>query len=275
MAPEPSASSLPPGCVHRDPPVTGVVGGSRPVIDAIIPARNESVTVAGVVDACLACDALREVIVVDDGSTDGTAEIALAAGAKVVYRDWTADAGAQDVRRALVRRRRWDGTGSKAHAMAAGVAATDAPALLFVDADLLGLRSEHLDDVCRPFLEGRAVMSLGWFDYGWWNSLVLRLPPTTGERVVPRWVFEAVPPERRAGYTIEMMINEVIAESHLPTTARIMHGVTHRTKRHKFGVLDGYRRTWRMFYDILRLPLRGVIRWRTYWFYLEGLTVER
>ena len=49
-------------------------------------------------------------------------------------------------------------------------------------------------------------MSVGWFDYGAWNPLVLRLPPTTGERIVPRWVFEAIPPEKRDGYTIEIMI---------------------------------------------------------------------
>jgi hypothetical protein len=154
------------------------------------------------------------------------------------------------------------------------VAASDAPAVLFVDADLLGLTGDHLDQVCRPFLEGTATMSVGWFDYGAWNPLVLRLPPTTGERVVPRWVFEAIPPEKRDGYTIEIMINEVIAERHLPTTARIMRGVTHRTKRQKLGRLEGYRRTWEMFWTLLSLPLTGIVRWRTYWFYLRGLTVE-
>ena len=34
------------------------------------------------------------------------------------------------------------------------------------------------------------------------------------------------------------MINEVIAEGRLPTTARIMRGVTHRTKRQKLGRLE-------------------------------------
>ena len=229
-----------------------------PVIDAVVPARNEAATVATVVEACRRCSAVREVIVVDDGSVDDTAERAAAAGAKVIHRvDAAPPAG-----------------GSKAHAMEAGVAASDASALLFVDADLLGLTSDHLDQVCGPFLEGTATMSVGWFDYGAWNPLVLRLPPTTGERVVPRWVFEAIPPEKRDGYTIEIMINEVIAEGHLPTTARIMRGVTHRTKRQKLGRLEGYRRTWEMFWTLLSLPLTGVVRWRSYWFYLRGLTVE-
>jgi polyisoprenyl-phosphate glycosyltransferase len=230
----------------------------RPVIDAVVPARNEAATVATVVEACRRCSAVREVIVVDDGSIDDTAERAAAAGAKVIHRaDAARPAG-----------------GSKAHAMEAGVAASDAAALLFVDADLLGLTSNHLDQVCRPFLDGTATMSVGWFDYRAWNPLVLRLPPTTGERVVPRWVFEAIPPEKRNGYTIEIMINEVIAEGHLPTTARIMRGVTHRTKRQKLGRLEGYRRTWEMFWTLLSLPLTGVVRWRSYWFYLRGLTVE-
>ena len=230
--------------------------GHRPVIDIVVPARNEATTVAGVVVACRACTFAREVIVVDDGSHDDTGERAVEAGAKVV------------------RRPALDG-GSKAHAMEAGVAASDADAFLFVDADCLGLTGAHLDDICRPFAEGRAVMSLGWFDYGLWNPLVVRLAPTTGERVIPRWVWDAVPAAKRDGYTIEVMINEVIAEGHLPTTSRIMAGVTHRTKRDKLGRRAGYRETWRMFWRILGLPLRGVVRWRTYLFYLRGLTVER
>jgi glycosyltransferase involved in cell wall biosynthesis len=224
-------------------------------IDAVIPARNEATTVAAVVAAVRGCRYVGEVVVVDDGSTDGTAERALAAGAKVVRRDGP--------------------NGSKAKAMEAGVAATDAEAILFCDADCLHLTAAHLDDVCRPFVEGRADMSLGWFDYGVLNPLVLRLPPTTGERVIPRWVWDTVPTEKRQGYAVEIMINEVVAEAHLSTTARIMAGVSHRTKRDKLGLVRGYRETWRMFWHLVGLPVRRVVRWRTYWFYLSKLTVER
>jgi glycosyltransferase involved in cell wall biosynthesis len=228
-----------------------------PVIDIVIPARDEASTVAGVVEAALGCRYAREVVVVDDGSTDGTAEVAAAAGAKVVRRD-----------------RASGSAGSKAHALEAGVEASDADAFLFCDADLLGLTSAHLDGICRPFVQGRAIMSVGWFDYGLWNPLVLRLAPTTGERVVPRWVWDAVPDHKRQGYSIEIMINEVIAEGRLPTTARTLHGVTHRTKRDKLGRRTGYRETWRMFWQLAGLPMTGVVRWRTFWFYWRGLTVE-
>jgi glycosyltransferase involved in cell wall biosynthesis len=221
-------------------------------IDAVVPARDEALTVADVVGACRQCRYVREVIVVDDGSRDDTAERAAAAGAKVVRRE---------------------SDGSKAHAMEAGVEASDAEAILFVDADCVGLTPEHLDQICEPFVDRRAVMSLGTFDYGIWNRLVLRFPPTTGERIIPRWVFDAVHPDKREGYTIEIMLNEVIAEGRLPTTARVMKGVTHRTKRDKFGPVEGWRRTWRMFWDLVGLVRQ--VRLRTYWFYLRDLTVER
>jgi glycosyltransferase involved in cell wall biosynthesis len=221
------------------------------VIDAVVPARDEAPTVADVVAACRGCRCVREVIVVDDGSTDGTGELAAAAGAKVVRRE---------------------GSGSKGLAMEAGVDATDAHAVLFVDADLDRKSTRLLEAICRPFLEGRATMSLGIFDYGVLNPLVLRFPPTSGERIIPRWAFYAVPPDKRDGYTIEIFINEVITEARMPCTARVLHGVTHRTKREKFGWREGYRRTWSMFRDLW--ALWGVCRKRTYWFYLRDLTVE-
>ena len=220
-------------------------------VDCVIPARNEGPTVGSVVEVARGCRYIREVIVVDDGSTDDTADRAAAAGAKVVRRE---------------------SDGSKAHAMEAGVEVSDADAVLFCDADLIGITPDHLDRICEPVLEGRAAMSLGTFDYGIWNWFVLRFPPTTGERIVPRWVFDAIPPSKRDGYTIEIMINEVITEGRLPTVARVMHGVTHRTKRDKFGPVEGWKRTWTMFRDLW--ALWGVCRWRTYWFYLRDVSIE-
>jgi len=223
------------------------------IVDCVIPARDEADTVADVVRAARGCKYVRHVIVVDDGSRDGTAEEAGAAGATVLRRE---------------------SDGSKAHAMEEGVATSDADVLLFADADLVGVTAEHLDAIVEPVIDRRAALSIGIFDYRPWNWFVLRFPPTTGERCMPRWVFDAVPAHKRNGYTIEIMINEVIAEGRLSTVARVMDGVTHRTKRQKFGKLEGYRRTWHMFFQLLGLPVRGVVRWRTYWFYLRALKVE-
>lgn len=226
---------------------------AAPTVDCVIAARNEAPTVADVVAVCREVACVREVIVVDDGSDDDTATRAEAAGAKVIRR--VADLG------------------SKAHAMAAGVASSDADLILFVDADLIGITPAHLEAICRPVLDGDATMSLGTFDYPYRNWLVLRFPPTTGERIIPRWVFAAIPAHKLDGYTIEIMINEVITEAGLPSNARTMKGVTHRTKRDKFGWWEGSKRTWEMFWQLVGL-LR-VVRARTYWFYLRDLTIEQ
>ncbi len=225
------------------------------VVDVVMPARDEVATVAANIAAAVGCVHVRRVIVVDDGSSDGTGEVAAAAGAEVFRRDGRG--------------------GSKAHAMRLGVASTDATHILFVDADCTDLQSRHLDAVCEPVLDGRAEMSLGAFDYGWLNSVVLHCPPLSGERIVPRWVWDAVPEQKLDAYTIEVRLNEVICEGGFRTSARTMTGVYHRTKRDKFGRVEGLRRTWQMYRSLLSMlrPI-GDVRWRTYWFYLRGLTIE-
>lgn len=224
-------------------------------IDVVMPARDEAATIEANISAARACAVVRDVIVVDDGSTDATADLAEATGVRVL--------------------RRPGSPGSKAHAMREGVEASDASHLLFVDADCTDLTPAHLAAICQPVLDGDAEMSVGAFDYGWLNWLVLRCPPLSGERIVPRWVWDAVPEDKLDGYTIEVRLNEVVCEGRHRTSVRTMAGVFHRTKREKFGRLEGLRRTWLMYRDLLSMlrPI-GDVRWRTYFFYLRGLTVE-
>ncbi len=71
---------------------------STPSLTILLPAYNESASVKGVVDgvrAVLADDpGVHEILVVDDGSSDGTGAIAAASGARVVSHDQRRGAGA-------------------------------------------------------------------------------------------------------------------------------------------------------------------------------------
>tara|TARA_B110001454_G_C12723306_1_gene436445 strand:- start:50869 stop:51078 length:210 start_codon:yes stop_codon:yes gene_type:complete len=55
------------------------------MVSVIIPALNEEKRIADIVKFCLSSSLISEVIVIDDGSTDNTFELAKTAGAKVSF----------------------------------------------------------------------------------------------------------------------------------------------------------------------------------------------
>lgn len=111
-----------------------------PAVSVIIPCLNEEEPIADVVRECLATGLPKEVLVVDNGSTDATAERARAAGARVV---------SQPIR----------GYG---RACAAGVAAAD-PAcdvLLFLDGDGSDVPA-LMDQLVAPVANGQQDFVIG------------------------------------------------------------------------------------------------------------------
>lgn len=105
-------------------------------LSAVVPAFEEQESVGETVRALLAIEAVREVVVVDDGSADQTAERALAAGARVI----------RHPRRV-----------GKAGALRTGASNVRMPVVLLADADL-GAAARRLGALCPLVLSGEADM---------------------------------------------------------------------------------------------------------------------
>jgi glycosyltransferase involved in cell wall biosynthesis len=200
----------------------------------VIPARNEASTVGRVIAACsdLAASDPRfgPVVVVSDNSTDGTDDIARAAGAVVL--------------------RRTAASGSKAAAVQLGAQHVDTPHVLLVDADCVGLTAEHLRALCGSYLAGSGAMSVGVFDRAALALVVARFPMTTGQRILPRDVLLAAC--RGDGYGLETRINALVGGRGGVTTSWVLAGVGHVSKVVKRGRGPGLREWLGMYGQVAR-----------------------
>ncbi len=113
-------------------------------VAVVLPALDEEATVGAIVAtivrelACGPTPLVDDVVVLDSGSTDATAEVAARAGARVVARtDVLADVAPLP---------------GKGEAMWRAVAATDADVIVFVDADLQTFGSHYVAGLLGPLL---------------------------------------------------------------------------------------------------------------------------
>ncbi|MCC6485354.1 MAG: glycosyltransferase family 2 protein [Armatimonadetes bacterium] len=111
-------------------------------VSVLIPAFNESDRIAATLAGCQELAGLREVIVVDDASTDDTGAVARASGADQVI--------------CLPENR------GKAGALDAGLSAAQGRYILMLDADL-GASSHLANALLTPILDGEADMTVAVF----------------------------------------------------------------------------------------------------------------
>ncbi|MDX1998814.1 MAG: glycosyltransferase family 2 protein [Thermoanaerobaculia bacterium] len=211
-----------------------------PRVAVVVPAFNEADTVAEVLAALQAMTLWDELVVVSDGSTDDTAAIARAAGVTTV-----------ELR----------ANGGKGHALAAGVAATTAPVLLFVDADILRLSEPMLLSLVAPVLAGRAAMNVGIRHRGEFLNAVQRHfgPLLSGIRALRREVFLVVPAEYRRGFRIETALNHYCRRLGGRVEVTVLHDLGHRVKEKKRGLGPGLRARVSMFAGVFGAWLRLVL----------------
>ncbi len=204
----------------------------KSVVAAIVVAYNEEPTISAIVKALVDSTLFRDVIVISDGSTDGTADEARAAGATLVHQlPWKHGKGA---------------------AMMHGVSHTDTPILFFADADLLGLTPDHLKRILRPVLAGTLAMCVGLRDRGpILMKISAHLPLIGGERAMRRNVFEDIPDNFMQGFMVESALNYYCRSHHLPYGTVELPGLHIRRKMQKVGFWKGLKEYLHMWREVI------------------------
>lgn len=224
---------------------------TRPRVAAIVPAYNESVRVCAVLEAISGASLIDEIVVVTDGCSDDTAP---------QVRAWMESRASAQPQVKLFELTQNIGKGG---AMTYGAHRTDAEIILFLDADLIGLRAPQVDDLVQPLLraEHPVVMTLGLFGavrgglFGWWLGVCHRTwPKITGQRAIVREVFLAVPRLTHSRYGVETLITRFVEnDPHLNLEYVYLHNVTHPIKEEKMGPVRGFATRVRMYSEIYLL----------------------
>ncbi len=220
-------------------------------VAVIVPALNEGQRIATVLQAVTQARLVDEVIVVSDGSRDNTAEVARTFDRVKVI----------ELPRNL----------GKGGAMFEGVRHTGADILVFIDADLSGLRPEQVTALVKPVLQEGAAMAIGLFRGGRMiTDLSQKLVPfVSGQRAVRRDVFLTVPAVKSARMGVEVALTTHANVNRFHVEKVFLDGVTHPTKEEKLGLVRGLVGRLSMYKEIVTYYTREkvlhrrdrVVRW--------------
>ena len=207
-------------------------------VAVIVPAKNEAARIGAVLRAIMRCRVVNEIIVVDDGSEDDTAAVA------------SAFPNVRVIRLAVNQ--------GKAAAMWEGAKSTRAGVLTFIDADLGGLRSEHIERIIRPVLTDQCDMCVGIFRGGKvWSDAAQRVTPNlSGQRAVKRELFEAVPDVSELRMGIEAALTRVAKRRKARVLRVELRGVSNCYKEKKLGLVKGAAARLRMYGEITQAVMK-------------------
>lgn len=208
-------------------------------VAVIVPAYNEEERLPVVLEAVKAAKLIDEIVVVSDGSTDRTYELA-SSDPRVNAIDLQPNRG-------------------KGGAMRAGAENTDAEVILFLDADLIGMDGDKVDEIVRPLVDGSADMSIGIFKSGRGVTDLAQFvaPYISGQRAMRRDIFVRIPKLECARSGVETAITKYFRRHRLSVRRVSLNGCTHCMKEEKLGFVRGFAGRLKMYYDIGKIILDG------------------
>lgn len=190
----------------------------------VVPAYNEAGRISSVLRPVIASQWVDDVIVVDDGSDDGTADEARLFPVQVVILPENS---------------------GKAAALDSGVSLAQNDTFLFLDADLVGLTTEHVDKLIASYRDMKLDMAVGVFVNGRKKTdFAQKINPfASGQRVLSRKHWDqakiSVKEVAEVDFGIEYALSRLAAKEDWATEYIKLEGVTHVLKEEKRGFKQG------------------------------------
>jgi len=199
----------------------------------LVPAFNEEKTIAQVLQVLSNHPLITKIIVVDDGSDDQTAKVA-----------------SQFTKTRVIRHSKNLGKGA---ALTTGLKkAQEADVLVILDADLIGLKKEHLDNLIKPLLEDKAEMVLGILgqDIKRGTNLASWLfPSLSGLRALKKSCLAGL--ELPQGFGVDRAITKWFKEKGFRILKVEQAGLSQVMKEEKYGLRKGFRYRSKMYREII------------------------
>ncbi|RJQ33414.1 MAG: glycosyltransferase family 2 protein [Actinobacteria bacterium] len=212
-------------------------------MSVIIAAYNEESRIGTVLDAVTCSALISQIIVVNDGSKDKTADEATRPGVNVLTLEKNRGKGA---------------------ALIEGINQTkDSDILLFLDADLVGFKSEHISILVEPLIKDKeVVMTVGKFTGGRKSTDLAQflVPNISGQRAIRGDVIAKMPDLSADGYGAEVAITRYIKNNGLKFVEVPLKNVSQVMKEEKLGLVKGLASRIRMYYQMTRTFIRSHFR---------------
>lgn len=206
----------------------------KKTIAVIVPAFNEEKTIRRTIHVLQHVDILDEIIVVNDGSSDRTAEVV-----------------AEELGVTLVNLSENRGKGG---AVRAGLDRTQADIIMLLDADLVGLRKQHIVDLVKPVLMDKAKATMGVFTEGRTMTDLAQLvaPKLSGQRAILRELLASADIEDTR-FGVEVAINRHLEDMGVDIFEVELENLSQVTKEEKMGLIKGVTARAVMYYDVLKI----------------------
>ena len=209
-------------------------------VSVVVPAYNEASRIGAVLKPLVSCSAVDEIIVVDDGSDDGTADVARRFPVQVVS---------------------LPGNCGKAKALDEGVTRARNDVLLFLDADLVGLTEKHIEKFIHAYSDAGVDMVVGVFANGRKNTDFAQKfnPYASGQRMLTKKLWDRAKVNvHEMNYGIEFALSKLAVKEGWSKEKVKLEGVTHVLKEEKRGFSNGMRERFKMYGDMIKWLFKKV-----------------